>query len=340
MLKHFTLTPELLKLISGIDEFKGQWSATQFIAPDRLKSLKYVATIESIASSTRIEGAKLSDSEVEKLLKGPRIFSLRDRDEQEVIGYAEVMDTVFFSWQNILFSENYIKQLHSLLLKYSEKDERHRGEYKKIPNNIEAFDLTGKSLGVILETSSPFDTPREMYELIEWTQKGIQAKDLHPLIVIGIFVLNFLRIHPFQDGNGRLSRILTSLLLLQVGYSYISYSSLEKIIEINKENYYLTLRKAQKNPKELNVWLVFFLRCLTQQKDALIQKIESEKLLETIHPLSLQILEIIKQRGSSSIGDIVTLTKANRNTVKAHLRRLVKNASIKQIGSGKGTRYF
>ena len=237
----------ILNRIAGIDEFKGEWKAIGNLAPERLDALKRVATIESIGSSTRIEGVKLSDQEIELLLSGLDTKSFESRDEQEVAGYSDVMNTVFESFEEIPFTENYIKQLHSMLLHYSTKDNRHRGEYKKMPNHVEAFDRDGKSLGIIFETSLPFDTPRDMEELFTWINTQLRKRELHPLLAISIFTVHFLAIHPFQDGNGRLSRILTTLLLLKTGYAYVPYSSLESVIERNKDNYYLALRKTQRH---------------------------------------------------------------------------------------------
>lgn len=337
------LAPEILQLIAEIDAFKGRWQATHTLAPERLNSLRQVATIESVGSSTRIEGVKLTDLEIEKLLTGLKIQSFRSRDEQEVIGYAEAMDLIFYSFHDIPFTENHIKQLHGILLKYSEKDERHRGEYKKFPNHVEAFDANGKSLGVIFKTTQPFDTPQKTQELIGWVNKRFEMNDWHPLLIIAGFVVVFLAIHPFQDGNGRLSRILTMLLLLQQGYTYVSFCSLEKIIEENKDRYYASLRSAQATLDtgnvELNDWLVFFLRCLQKQKNTLNLKIQEEELLAPLPRLSLQIVEIIKSRGRASVSDVVTLIKANRNTVRAHLKKLVTNNQLIQEGKGKGTWY-
>jgi Fic family protein len=123
-----------------VDEFKGAWRALGLIAPERLSALQRVATIESIGSSTRIEGSKLTDREVERLLTNLDIKSFASRDEQEVAGYAEAMDLVFRSWEDIAITENHIKQLHRDLLVHSEKDERHRGSYKTGANNVVAFE--------------------------------------------------------------------------------------------------------------------------------------------------------------------------------------------------------
>jgi Fic family protein len=338
------ITPEILALIAELDEFKGAWRALGVLAPERLSALRRVATIESIGSSTRIEGSKLSDREVERLLSNLEIKKFETRDEQEVAGYAEIMETVFAHFEAIGLTENHIKQLHRDLLIYSAKDERHRGEYKTHPNHVSAFDADGKEIGVIFETATPFDTPRLMRELTLWSRTALDERQLHPLLVIAIFTVVFLEIHPFQDGNGRLSRVLTTLLLLRSGYAYVPYSSLESIIEHSKEGYYLALRKTQSTIRtegpDWQPWVIYFLRTLQQQKLRLEKKIESERILMTAFPeLSLHILDIAKDRGRVTIGEIVTLTGANRNTVKKHLKALVAANRITQHGTGKGTWY-
>ena len=241
-----TITPAMLKTIAEIDEFKGAWTALGRLAPERLDNLRRVATIESIGSSTRIEGAKLSDREVDQLLSNIDITAFASRNEQEVAGYAAVMETVFASFDEIAPSENHIKQLHRDLLQYSDKDERHRGAYKTLDNHVEAFGPGGESLGVVFETATPFETPAQMETLVAWTRQALEEGELHPLIIIGVFVVVFLAIHPFQDGNGRLSRVLTTLLLLRAGYEYVPYASLESVIERTKDGYYRALRQQKR----------------------------------------------------------------------------------------------
>ena len=338
-----TINAHVLKLIAELDEFKGRWEMLGKLAPDKLQSLRRVATIESVGSSTRIEGAKLSDQEVDLLLRNLDISSFRSRDEEEVAGYADAMETVFTSWEHIHFTENHIKQLHGMLLKYSSKDQSHCGEYKKLPNNVEAFDASGKSIGVIFETASPFDTPRLMTDIVLSTAHVLTTAELHPVMVIAAFIVHFLAIHPFQDGNGRLSRVLTTLLLLKSGYRYVPYSSLERVVEESKDGYYRALRLSQKQirtPEEnLDGWVSFFLLCLKKQKDVLLRKIEQEKILERLSPVSEQLLAQAKERGRLTITEGVLLQGINRNTVKLHLRQLVQQGYLEQHGSGKATWY-
>jgi Fic family protein len=338
------ITQEILSLIARIDEFKGAWRALGTLAPDRLSALRNVATIESIGSSTRIEGSKLSDRDVERLLFNLQIGSLATRDEQEVAGYAALMDLVFGSWANIPFTENHIKQLHQILLRYSEKDTWHRGDYKKNPNSVAAFDENGAQNGIILQTATPFETPRLMKELITWVQQEREGARLHPLLVIALAVVVFLEIHPFQDGNGRLSRALTTLLLMQTGYAYVPYSSLESVIEQNKDGYYLAPRQTQVTIRtqapDWQPWLLFFLRSLAEQVRRLEKKIEREKLvLATLPELSLRIVEFAREHGRVTIGETIKLTGASRNTLKQHFRALVEQGQLNRCGRGRGVWY-
>jgi Fic family protein len=260
-----------------------------------------------------------------------------------VAGYAETMETVFEHWQDIPFTENHIKQLHRDLLQYSQKDERHRGEYKKQPNHLEAFDPEGRSLGVVFETATPFETPRLMTELADWTQTELVAA-LHPLIVIAITIVVFLEIHPFQDGNGRLSRILTTLLLLRAGYAYVPYSSLESVIEQNKDAYYLNLRRTQgtirTDKPDWVPWVSFFLNSLQNQKEHLEKKVEQERLiLGELPELSVRILELCRERGRVTVADAITVIGANRSTIKDHLKALTTAGHLERHGAGRGTWY-
>ncbi len=337
------ITPELLRLIADIDEFKGRWEALSNLAPERLSALRRIATIESVGSSTRIEGVRLSNDEIERLLAGLAVGSFRTRDEQEVAGYAELMELIFESWADIPLTENTIAQLHGILLKHAHKDQRHRGHYKTLSNNVEAFDTHGRSVGIIFETATPFDTPRLMEALIAWTNRALVEREHHVVLVLAVFVVRFLAIHPFQDGNGRLSRALTTLMLLRAGYHYAPYSSLERIVEDSKDEYYMALRRAQAtldgDESQLKDWLHFFARALHRQKRVLEQRIESERLMAPLAPLSEKLLGIVAQHGRVTVRDAVALTGANRNTIKDHLGRLVGAGRLARRGRGRGTWY-
>lgn len=339
--------PELVKLIAEIDEFKGRWEALKTLSPDRLSSLRKVATIESIGSSTRIEGAKLTDAQIETLLSDIEIKSFKTRDEQEVAGYAEAMDLVFEAFGDLRLSENHIRQLHQTLLRHSDKDERHRGSYKTLPNNVVAIDADGHEIGIVFETTKPFDTPREMAALIAWTRKAIEEESLHPLLIVAVFIVTFLAIHPFQDGNGRLSRVLTTLLLLRAGYAYLPYASLERVIEDSKDLYYKALRRTQTTlagaAPDWEPWIGFFLRCLKKQKDGLAARLERERIAQDgedeLSELSRQVLEALRAQERLTIARLAAVTGANRNTLKLRLRELVASGRIRRHGKARATWY-
>jgi len=338
------ITHELLALIAEVDEFKGAWRALGTLTPERLKALRHIATIESIGSSTRIEGSKLTDREIDRLLAHLEIKRFSSRDEQEVAGYAEVMETVFQAWADTPITENHIQQLHRDLLRHSEKDERHRGIYKTLRNDVGAFDADGKMIGIVFETATPFDTPGRMTELVQWLNEARELKRLHPLLVVAVFIVTFLEIHPFQDGNGRLSRILTTLLLLQAGYAYVPYSSLESVIEQSKEGYYLALRQTQGTLRtespDRQPWLAFFLRALQEQKRRLAVKVEREKnALGAPSELAVKILEYGQGHGRVTTRDMVRETGASPNTLKATFTSLVKKGLLVRHGGGRSTWY-
>ncbi len=281
---------------------------------------------------------------MEHLLSNREIKSFDTRDEQEVAGYAELMQLVFSSWRDIPFTENHMKRLHQILLRHSEKDSRHHGNYKTNSNSVAAFDETGAQIGILFQTASPFDTPRLMTELVAWVNQEREAAHLHPLLVIALCVVGFLEIHPFQDGNGRLSRVLTTLLLLQAEYAFAPYSSLEGVIEQSKEAYYLALRQTQGTIRteapDWQPWLVSFLRSLSVLVRRLEKKIEREKIVLARMPeLSLQIVEFAREHGRVTIGEAIKLTGASRNTLKQHFRVLVERGTLNQHGRGRGVWY-
>jgi Fic family protein len=340
------LAQDLVKLVAEIDEFKGRWEALKNLSPDRLNALRKVATVESVGSSTRIEGAKLTDIQVETLLSNIEMKKFDTRDEQEVAGYAEAMDLIFQSYDDMPLTENHIRQLHQVLLRHSTKDERHRGEYKKLDNHVVAIDADGVEIGVIFETTTPFETPRQMEELVHWARKAIAEESMHPLLIVAVFTVQFLAIHPFQDGNGRLSRVLTTLMLLRAGYAYVPYASLESVIEENKDIYYKSLRRTQTtlkgNDPDWTPWVGFFLRCLKKQKNNLVARLDREQgqIGDTDLPeLSVQILQLFDTHERLNLSKVVELTGGNKNTIKVRLRDLVNSGHITKHGKARATWY-
>lgn len=344
-LKALTVDSEMLSIIAEIDEFKGSWNVLYKEEPEQLRTLRTLATIESIGSSNRIEGNKLSDKEVEELLSRINRKSFSSRDEEEVAGYAELMNDIYDNFEVIPFTENYIKQLHQILLNYSSKDEKHRGEYKKLANNVGAYDANGKLIGIVFETATPFDTPENMKELVKETREALEDRIIHPILAIGLFVVHFLAIHPFQDGNGRLSRALTTLLLLKSGYLYVPYSSMESIIEASKEGYYRALRQTQKSFKDkydYTPWLMFFLRSLQKQKIRLAEKlknIKTDKASTVLDQLNSDIMSLFNKKPKLTTKEIAEELEQNQKTIKKRVADLVALGLLNKFGSTKAAWY-
>ncbi len=338
-----TLPSEISELIRQIDELRGQWVEGADLDRQILTRLRKSVLVTSTGASTRIEGSELSDEDVEKLMRGLSLKRFKSRDTQEVQGYYELLTNVFNSYQSIPFSEGTIKFFHRELLKHVEKDTLHRGEYKKKENRVEMVNAAGDSIGVLFDTTPAYLTDKEMLELVEWTQQAILERKSHPLIIIGNFIVEFLAIHPFEDGNGRLSRVLTNLLLLQHGYAYMPYISHEKIIEDNKAEYYLALRQSQRTFRlqnnDMTPWMRFFLNVLlTQSKQALdlLAHTQTEQLLS---PKQELVLKNIPQTSTTTPSEITLAAGVPRPTVNQALQKLLRLKMIERIGSGRSTRY-
>ncbi|PIS05116.1 MAG: Fic family protein [Candidatus Buchananbacteria bacterium CG10_big_fil_rev_8_21_14_0_10_42_9] len=330
-------------LLNQIDELKGQWIGGAQLNPQALGRLKRSVLVTSTGSSTRIEGSKLSDVEVEKLMKGLSLQKLADRDKQEVKGYYELLDKVFSVGNKIPFSENSLKHLHNELLKYADKDKRHRGKYKVGENKVEMLDESGKAIGVLFETTPAYLTPKAMEELIDWTNQELIAKEFHPLLIIANFIVEFLKIHPFQDGNGRLARVLTNLLMLKNNYSYIPYVSHEKLIEDNKTDYYLALRQSQKtfgtNAEDITSWAKFFLDVSLSQAKQALGLLSAENIEKLLSPKQLAVWYYLQSGTEATPGEIAEATKVARPTVSQALERLLQLKKVERIGQGRTTRY-
>ena len=339
---NFEVNQKILNQISEIDSFKGKWSYLE--NEQYLQKLKNITTIQSIGSSTRIEGATLSDKEIEKLITNLKVDKLETRDEQEVIGYYEVLELILNNYHNLKLSENYIKQFHTILLKYSNKDEGQRGQYKKVSNKVVATFPNG-SQKVVFNTTEPYLVQKEMEEVINWTNKKIESKDIHPLIVVGSFVYEFLSIHPFHDGNGRLSRLLTTLLLLKSDYNFIKFVSFEHVIENRKNQYYAALMECQKDRNSSNetigAWMLFFLDSLNSLSKRLEKK--TEKLADRsiyLNERQRKIREFLLVHEPCKISDIKKdFPDLSINTLKKDMQYLVKNGIVEKLGQRKGSYY-
>ena len=334
---------EIWSKITKIDELKGQWVAGARLSPQILSRLKRSVLITSTGASTRIEGAKLSDEDVEKLMRGIDIQKFADRDKQEAKGYFELLENVFDSWRSLKFSESTIKHFHKELLKHVKKNELHRGDYKKEENKVQMIDAVGKSVGVLFDTTPAYLTPKEMQELVEWTQQALAERKYHPLLVIGSFLVEFLQIHPFKDGNGRLSRVLTNLLLLKEGYLYMPYISHEKLVEDNKPDYYMALRRSQKTFKteheNIIPWLDFFLTIFLKQSQMAVELLSKENIEKLLSKKQLAVWQYLQEVEEATPGEIAKKAKVVRPTVNQALDRLLRLKKVERIGLGRSTRY-
>lgn len=328
----------LINLISKIDRFDANWTAIERKEGQSLKELKSIATVRSVGASNRIEGNKMSDEEVDVLLQKIDIKHLPDRDSQEVVGYYEVLDLISESYQNINITENHIKSLHNSLLKYSTKDEWHKGNYKLHSNAVEASFPDGTRQIIFQTTEAGYATEDAMRLLLSWYNS---ETEVHALIKIASFVYEFLSIHPFQDGNGRLSRLLSTLLLIKNGYKWIEYVSFEHEIESRKNEYYQALRscQAQRPHEEVTVWMQFFLSCLSNIQSQLMKKLQKEGLEVQLSPKEKSIYRIIQNRPNIQSGEIAEKLAIPSPTVKRILAELLKKELIEKQGSGRGVSY-
>lgn len=341
----FVANQKILKQIGTIEYFNGRWISVEKEEDQPLTELCYLATVESIGSSTRIEGVAMTNKEIDDLLKNLKIQKFSNRDEQDVAGYYETLDIVLDNYDVMPLSESTIKQLHSLLLKYSTKDKKHKGAYKTHPNKVVATYPTGEQR-TIFNTTSPLLTPIQMEQAVKWTNASLKKKEIHPIISVATFIYEFLSIHPFSDGNGRLSRLLTTYLLLRCGYYYVQYVSFENQIEKHKKKYYASLRTAQENrgTKEENIqeWVLFFLDCMVTMTEVLEKKYQQLKDIDIyLNQRQQNILKLVKQAKQVKLADlIIKFNTVSESTLKKDLQILVTQKKLDKKGKLKGTTYF
>jgi Fic family protein len=329
---------KLIKLISEIDRFDANWTAIERKEGQSLKELKSIATVRSVGASNRIEGNRMSDEEVDVLLQKIDITNLTDRDSQEVVGYFEVLDLISESYENISVTENHIKSLHNSLMKYSAKDEWHKGNYKLHSNAVEASFPDGTRQIIFQTTEAGFATEDAIRALLNWYNS---ETEVHTLIKVASFVYDFLSVHPFQDGNGRLSRLISTLLLLKNGYKWIQYVSFEHEIENRKNEYYQVLRSCQALRPNENVseWIMFFLNCLSNIQSQLLTKLQKSGLETQLLPKEKSIYTIIQSRPNIQSGKIAEKLAIPAPTVKRILSELLKKGLIEKQGNGRNVSY-
>jgi Fic family protein len=341
----FTTQQSILRKIATIDAFQSRWEIEQLDEKLFLKQLKSEAMVESTGSSTRIEGSTLTNNEVESVLKNMKITQLKTRDEQEVVGYYEVLSLIMEDFASIPLSENYIAQLHGQLLRHSDKDQRHRGAYKNLSNKVVATS-PGGTQNIVFNTTAPHLTPMAMRDLVDWTNKTFDNDTLHPLLIISVFIYEFLSIHPFQDGNGRLSRLLTTLMLLTKGYDFVQYCSFENLIEERKKDYYRSLMDSQQkrgqSDETIEKWAIFFLDGLIALTQQLTEKrIQYKALKGFLNERQKKVLEVLKENQSMQIAELMKfMPTVSRATLKNDLTFLVERRLLTSVGKGRGVRYF
>ena len=335
--------PHIVALLAEIDGIRGEFKSGLRMTPRAITNLRKSTLITSAGASNRIEGGKLNDEEVEKVMRGLAVSKFADRDSQEVQGYLETLQNVFDSFQTLPLRESVITSLHNQLLKYSRKDDTHRGGYKKKENTVGVLGPDGKVARIMFETTKAYLTPKEMQELVDWTADALEKNRFHQLLIIANFIVEFLKIHPFEDGNGRLSRVLTNLLLLRSGYQFVQYVSHEQIVERRKDEYYIGLRKSQETFKTdrdtISPWLNFFLAVIKEQATKALAYLEEEKIEDTLSPKQYEVWKYLSSVEEAAPGEIVKATDIALGTVRQALDRLVELGKIKRVGRGRATRY-
>ncbi len=324
--------------LGEIGRFEGEWKYIERREGRTLKHLKSIATVQSVGASTRIEGGKMTDEEVRKLINSLTIEKLEDRDQQEVAGYFEVLDLISDSYRDIEISESNLKHLHNTLMKFSEKDSWHKGNYKQTTNEVEATRQDGTKYTIFKTTDPGLATSDAMRNMVEWFKTD---KETPPLVKAASFIYEFLSIHPFQDGNGRLSRLLATLLLLKEGYSWIEYVSFEHEIENRKSDYYKALMACQKQRPRENIydWLIFFFECLTNIQRKLFHKLEIKNTQRSMAPRERMIYQFIKNHPGSQPKDIYQKLDIPLPTVKRIVSEMFESKFLQKHGTGAGTNY-
>ncbi len=329
---------KLLRQLSQIDRFDASWSTLEKREKKGLNSLKTIATIQSTGSSTRIEGSKMNDDQVKGLIEKIDISSFDDRDSQEVAGYYEALNILLESSEDITVSKSDIKSLHNQLLRFSAKDKWHKGQYKQHSNAVEANFPDG-SKQIIFRTTDPgYATEDAMDGIINWYNSN---SDIHHLLKVASFVYEFLSIHPFQDGNGRLSRLLTTLLLMKTNYIWVQYVSFEYEIENRKKEYYSCLRncQAQRPNENISEWVDFFLSALLNLQNKLKKKLEVRNKSIKLSPRDKSIYLYIMENPGSKSGEISENLNIPNPTTKRILSQMVADEILEKFGKGAGINY-
>ena len=330
------LIPEIVKKLAIINEFKGEQRLFIEAHKDELKELFELAKIQSTEASNRIEGIYTVDDRLKNLVQ--QKTTPRNRDESEIAGYRDVLNTIHESYDYIPINVNFFLQLHRDLYKYIGSVDG--GVFKTADNIIREIDEEGNEK-IRFRPVPAWETPEALEELCKDYREV--KDDIDPLILMGMFILDFLCIHPFNDGNGRMSRLLTLLLLYKSGFIVGKYISIEKIIEETKETYYEALQDSSINWHDNTNNYKPFVNYMLGVIVAAYREFESRVKLVTNTNISKS--ERIRETIKAHIG---TITKADileenpdisDTTVQRTLAELLKHNEIKKIGGGRYTKY-
>lgn len=333
------LKNNIVNLVSMIHEYKGKQTLYIEANPDILTSLLKIAKIQSTEYSNKIEGIRTTDKRINELINDK--VRPKNRNEEEIAGYRDVLELIHENYENMDITPNVILQMHKYLYKYSPK--KIGGKFKSLENTIEEIDENGNRK-IRFQPVSAFETPRAIEELCKSYNYEIQKGDIDPLILMPIFVLDFLSIHPFNDGNGRMSRLLTLLLLYKSGYIVGKYISIEKIVENTKETYYDTLKQSSikwhENENNYEFFLEYYLGIiLSAYKDFSnrVEYITNKKLTVKERTESIvrnHLGKITKQEIANMCPDI------SKGSVERALRELLNEKKILKITGGRYTKYI
>lgn len=333
------LNNNIVNMVSMIHEYKGKQTLYIEANPDILTSLLKIAKIQSTEYSNKIEGIRTTDKRINELINDK--VKPKNRNEEEIAGYRDVLDLIHENYENMDITPNVILQMHKYLYKYSPK--KTGGKFKNLENAIEEIDENGNRK-IRFQPVSAFETPRAIEELCASYNYEIQKEDIDPLILIPIFILDFLSIHPFDDGNGRMSRLLTLLLLYKSGYIVGKYISIEKIVENTKETYYDTLKQSSikwhENENNYEFFLEYYLGIvLSAYKDFSnrVEYLTNKKM--TVKERTESIIKnhlgrITKQEIANMCPDI------SKGSVERALRELLNEEKILKITGGRYTKYI
>ena len=350
-------------LLAEVDAYNDVWATRGSISPGVLTALSERSAVQSIGSSTRIEGSTMTDAEVATLIDNLEIRTLRSRDEQEVGGYRAVLEIISEGPPFQAFTRSVVLGLHNELLRFAGKDQHHRGRYKQLTNRVVATTPDGRQR-TIFKTTEPMFVEREMDALFAWYAEHRDGHAYHPLLVVAAVVYEFLTIHPFQDGNGRLSRLLTTMLLLSHGYDFVRYVSLERIVEARKRDYYRALMNGQQwrgtEHEHAGAFAVFFLKVIAEATVTLERELAAggdspDDAAEPGYPpgsvrepraapyLSVdeeRVLRYFDTHDHLSVARLdALLPEWSRSTAKNRLRKLHDLGLIRRRGQGRATSY-